>query len=554
MDLFITIVTLLVAVYAVIPRERQLDLRLRINPFDRLLVLAGALAVLYLEFNEFCSARGWVLHKPWPQGITPRHAMYLVMLGVTAILWLRIHFSHLTPGKIQEFQALVEELYWSESYSELLTLLQKHLKELFRVYESRFFLSKLHLRLNSLSGQQYDPSLVIKQFQEALSQQPDGSKPIKKSHVWQGFRNLGVSLVSTFSSAANKLLPKREKTQETARDIIRGILLSPPFVAALVRTRPYFGLEIVREAHGSLERFEFVDVYLTELIRNTRSVLYSELLNNQNCGQHRYWLSDSNRLLYFFLSDINVAKENGIYKPIGDFAVAHLHEVGRDYEADPYNLAMTDFKEVGAWRSPLFAAIKFFDIMVKEGLFQGIEWHMWLYYMPHFVEGIVRNYRIVDPAADPEDEWPIRYSFLLYEVFSAMRDWVMGLEEVPHSQANVVLRSTHTDHENGNIPKSSILALAQCSRTVLESDHISDRLKRYLLDIAFRLYFDLRKSPNLEGYAAVLRSALLNGGFYARRDDDKYRDALWAAFDAEETEYRIKNPKEYVDELEAVLS
>ena len=58
MDLLITIITLLVAVYAVIPRERQLDLQLRISALDRFLIAAGLIAVLYLEFNEFCSARG----------------------------------------------------------------------------------------------------------------------------------------------------------------------------------------------------------------------------------------------------------------------------------------------------------------------------------------------------------------------------------------------------------------------------------------------------------------------------------------------------------------
>lgn len=114
MDLLITIITLLVAVYAVIPRVRQLDLRLRINVLDRLLVLVGSFAILYLEFNEFCSTRGWVVNKPWPTGITPRHAMYLVMFAVTLILWVRIRFSRLTRGKIQEFRELVEQLYWSE--------------------------------------------------------------------------------------------------------------------------------------------------------------------------------------------------------------------------------------------------------------------------------------------------------------------------------------------------------------------------------------------------------------------------------------------------------
>jgi hypothetical protein len=518
MDLLITIAALLVTVYAVLPRERQLDLRLRINSFDRLLILLGFLAVFYFEFNEFFSARGWTFHRPWPTGITPRNAMYLVMVAVTAIVGVRIRLSHLTPGKIGEFRALVEQLYWSESYGELLTLLQRHVKELFRIHDSRFL---------------------------------SVTKP--KNPVLRRFRKLAVSAVRPFASHIAKLSPNNEKAQGTARDIIRGMFLSPRFVVTLVRTRPYFGLEVIREVARCQERFDFVNVYLTELMRDTQSALYDELRNNQNCSQYRYSVSASNRLLHFFLSDIKVAENNGIYKPIGDFTIAHLYEVGRDHDSDPYNLAMTDFSDVGAWHSPLFAAIRFFDIMVKEGLFQGIEWHMWLYYTPYFVEGIVRNYRFVDPAADPTDEWPTRYSFLLYEVFSAMRDWIMGLEDVPRTQASVVLRWTDTQHENGNIPKSSILALSQCSRLVLESDHITDQLKRYLMNMVFKLYFDLRRNPGFEGYATVLRTALSQGGSYRPNSDVKYHDALIRAFEAEKREYLIKRPEEHVTELEEAL-
>ncbi|HET8924932.1 MAG TPA: hypothetical protein VFN26_18275 [Candidatus Acidoferrum sp.] len=109
-------------------------------------------------------------------------------------------------------------------------------------------------------------------------------------------------------------------------------------------------------------------------------------------------------------------------RPVGDFAIAYLGELARDHGADPYNRAMRDFEETRVWQSLIFAVIRFFDIMVREALFQGIEWHMWLYYMPLFVKGIARDYRVDDPLADPDDEWPIRYSFRLYESFSVMRD------------------------------------------------------------------------------------------------------------------------------------
>jgi hypothetical protein len=324
-------------------------------------------------------------------------------------------------------------------------------------------------------------------------------------------------------------------------------------VSALARTRPYFGIDVLRAAPGIQERFDFIDSYLKELIREPHSALYAELFNNQNIGLHRYDLSESNRLLYFFLSDTKAAKENHVYKAIGDFAITHLREIGRHKNSDPYNRVYDSDFDVEKWNSPIFAVIRFFDIMVREALFQGTEWHMWLYYIPDIVEGMLRNYAIVDPQTDIDSEWPTRYSYLLYEAISMMCDWVKAVEGVPPNQANATLQSRRADHENGNIPKSSILALSQCARHILVSESIDQKLKQYLMDIIFRLYFDLRENGNFDNYAEVLTNALSQGGFYRPRSDDKYHRALVDAFEAEEDEYRIKYSEDPVDELGLVL-
>jgi hypothetical protein len=290
-------------------------------------------------------------------------------------------------------------------------------------------------------------------------------------------------------------------------------------------------------------------------LQDTTSVVYQEIANNQNLSSsHRYIIPESNRVLHFFLADPQFTYRNNTYKPIGDYAVNYLNELARDPANDPYNRAMGNFRESGALNSPLYVIVQFFDIMVEEALHQGVEWHMWLYYMPPVVERIARNYRIdVDPMADPDDEWPIRYSFLLYTIFSALCNWTEGLEDVPLDQANVILKSTRADHENGNIPKSSILALCECGRWVLESDNLTVRFKRYLMDMVFTLYFDLRLNDKLLGYTTVLRNAIEQGGTHARRKNQKYRDALVAAFEAEKSEYYIKYPDAVVEELEAAI-
>ncbi len=218
----------------------------------------------------------------------------------------------------------------------------------------------------------------------------------------------------------------------------------------LVRTRPYLGLSVIQRWSESYDRREFIQLYMAELMRETSSVLYQELADSGSLFSGEYLIPDTRRVLYLLFSDAQFARKN-----------AYLDLLGRDSASDPYNRPP---EEIPDWApdSPLYAGVRFFDIMVRAALYQGIQWHMWLYYFPPMTRKIVRNYRLVDPFANPNDEFPVRYSFLLYQMFSILEDWVLELRQLPLDQANVVLSSTRAAHDNGNIPKSSILALAGC--------------------------------------------------------------------------------------------
>jgi hypothetical protein len=553
MELLLTALTLLATVYALLPRERRLDLRLKIRFLDWAAIVIGSLGIMYLEFYDFFLARDWVVHRPWAPGINAKNSAYLIFVVVSIFVWFRIFTSKLTRKNSRKFGELAEELLWSESYGELLALMHRHYKELFKIYKSDFAPSRWR---NSLMRRGSFDSESLRQWLGSLDlpEPSDTTRSISKASehpILQRAKSALLGCVSRFDN----LLPDYEESKELAGDIIRQIVLSPRFVSALARTRPYFGLEILREAAKCREQFEFADDYLTELIGDPHSVLYAELSRNQNCSTYRYHLEPSNRLLNFFLADIKVAEHFHVYKAIGDFGVDYLRELGRNHASDPYNRAMDQsFENTEAWETPLFPIIRFFDIMVKEGLFQGIQWHMWLYYMPLLVEMMAKNYVVTaDPLIDTDNEFPTRYSFLLYEAFSAMRYWAEAVIEVPPGQANVVLKSTRADHENGNIPKSAILALGECVRFVLESDGIAERQKGALVNMVFNLFFDFREAHGFADYAETLLDSLRYGGPHLSKLGDTYWQGLETAFDTEEHEFRVKRQEKDIDELEAMV-
>jgi len=299
-------------------------------------------------------------------------------------------------------------------------------------------------------------------------------------------------------------------------------------------------------------REEFFELYIGSLLAHRSGVLYNELANSRNQrSSHRYEIAERARLLKFLFGDANVAHKLEVYRPFGEFVLSELDRLVREPEHDEYNRSYTGEKS-RELQSPLFAAVHFFDIMVSEAIFQGITWHMWLYYVTYIVKRIVRNYKPADdPLIDLEVEFPIWYSYLLYSIFSALRNWILPVREIIGHQDNVRLVSTQADHENSNIPKSAILALADCTHSVLVSEALGENLQRTLMDLVLGIYFELRGSPQGDVYAEALKNAIHAGGFSlgSRAWGGTYRDRLRAAIHRQD---RVRY-HEYMQELNAAL-
>jgi hypothetical protein len=283
---------------------------------------------------------------------------------------------------------------------------------------------------------------------------------------------------------------------------------------------------------------------------NPASVFYLEIEKSQNLA---YAFPESNPFLHNLVRDAKVAQDLEIWRPVGEFALRELDRLAEDPAADRYNQAAREFEEREAWRSPICATIRFFDIMVRAALLQGIEWHMWLYYFPPIVERMVRNYAPFGPLVDLDLTDPTPYNCLIYDAVSAIREWVKAAERIPVDQPNVVLQSNRADHENENIPKSSILALGECSRYILLSEKLSEKFKDSVMEGTFDLYFTLRLSAKLNQYAEVLGSSLRHGGFASRTADPTYMANLHSSFGRLRPEYEITRQPQHVTDLASLL-
>ncbi len=484
-DSLLTLVGLVFAVYAVLPRHRRLELRMRVQWSDILVAGCGfVLASYFVLFEDLpagCIIPGLELGR---LGLSPSVAAFLTCIATLGILWWKLAGPGLSGKNGPRFRDLVEDLAQSGNYSDLHSLLEENLDRLMPLCDRR--------------GK-----------------------------------------------------PKMDEGTLTVVQSLNRLLGDPLFANETARRRPYFGLKLA--GHDTTMQEPFFENWMRWLVSNPGSVLYAELRDNENLAQgDRYEVPSRNRILHYLFHDVKIAYQHHVWNPLALAALEDLDRFRLTPAQDPYNRVLGDFHEDGRWSSPLFATVRIFDIMVMEALYQGHEWHMFLFYLQDIVERICNNYY---PEADreysPDTEWPLRYDYITSEVFSVLRGWIKETTEVPAGQANVKLQRETLDHENGNIPKSAILALGQCVHHVARAARMAPRTKAYFLRRAISTFFDLRARPETVPYARVLVLSLLQGGLLSRDDGiEVTRLALVDAFSGFDT---IPHSHEHVAEFKRAI-
>ncbi|MEZ5653739.1 MAG: hypothetical protein R3E87_24670 [Burkholderiaceae bacterium] len=467
------------------------------------------------QFHELATSLGFIPRlesSDW--GINPEKLSFLILLATCAALWFDISTKRITRRKLPKLQAFVQELSRERRFPELLELVTHNLPEVAKAYHANYFLSRVRNRLSSYR----DPL----SFHLASLNDP-GDQLAKPNSIEYRFLTIAAKRLSP-------LLPAYTKEADAARIIIHEVLANKKSVVGGIGSQPYYAIPFY--GHKFFEYQDFFCLYLESLAADSSSVLYQELRNNQSKSYDlKYNLDASNRLLYFLFYDCKTAFELAPYKAIGEAVIDELDDLHYRGTADNYNSPLLKFDDEEKWHSRVFMGIRFFDVMICEALHQDIEWHMWLYYFPEFAKRIARN---IDPSAkhvDESAEFPTRYHYLLYELISCLCDWATGALHIPATQKNAIIEDENPTHENGNIPKSAMLALGLIVKEILTLDKYEQSFRIYILEIVFRGYFELRQSnKGLANHAAAMLNAVRNGGPSFRLQPGPHSETLVETF------------------------
>ena len=235
--------------------------------------------------------------------------------------------------------------------------------------------------------------------------------------------------------------------------------------------------------------------------------------------------SIQNSILSSLLQDADVAQQLDAYRPVAESALARLNPANDPGYCGSLNLPHdVHWNERGRWRDTTFVTIQFFDIMVRSAASQNVPWHMWLYYMPHFIKGLEGLYDDKGDGINADAEWPTRAAALIYEIISTLREWIRLATRVDESSIHRTPENDRVAHENDNIPKSAAIALGMSMKTLILSDRISDRYKEYILEIAIRTVSDLPPSGSTARLRKVTLQSIAEGGIAG--GGDEYRERI----------------------------
>jgi hypothetical protein len=499
-DGFLTFLALMVAVYAVATPVARLRVRLDVRWLQKVVALCAFGLVLY-----FLSFDAW--KRPCPPALggmcewitfsadgsfAPAQAAFLVVLVWVPTAWLIHGLSKPSPSSLSVLSTLVDDLLHETRYAELLALVEPHLPLIDKAARRRLPLQRLHDYLAAVSGIGDVPRIVIAGLAE--ERQRDRTR-----------LSAGFAIVV---SRLRFLIPRQSNIEKYAEHILRGIYRTDGLRRFMVGQRPYAAIPLLWL--DQFEKRDFSARFFGDLIADEGSVLYQEVRENQWSGPQGYLFPASNRLLHFLFSDAEVSNHLGVWKPIGDYVRGRL-----DVGVDPGYVARlngpdTRFEEE-CWSDSTYVGIQFFRIMVTAAAYQGISWHMWLYYLPLFLEKLEESYDTSSPLVDVSAEFPNRAARLVYEIVDALGDFVGLATRLPEASPHRDVPEG-SDLPNGNISFSAAVALGQCAKTIAMSDRFGERLATYLHECVLRDVSRLPRDGDLGKLRAFLVDAVVHGG------------------------------------------
>lgn len=483
----LTILGIVAAAWAVISPNAKLSFRLCMTRFDWLIisVIVGTIHALVFE-DVLRSLGAYPDLGPWPWGLDKNGAIYLLFLTLTAFVFVRSRAFRLSDRKLPLFEQLTTSLLHSRKFTELGELLTQHLDELVATSQAGHYRSKLATWV----APSYESQLEVLKQRLANGSSNESAPMERTAHKWR--------------MRLAQVIRIEQSVDAKKRAIMKKLLSSHDLVAYLALAHPYLCLPAMTRLTAIIEDFQ--SVYFQALLANTSSVFFTEIRNSRNLREgNRLYLPVENQLLNFYCKDVSIAAELGVYSAVGEALLMRLES--DDELAHNLNKALLRYQEDGKSSCPIYSGIYFFRIMVLEGLYQRVADHLWLHYVTHVVDRILRKMRPAQ-ADDSNHEFATPFNYLLYCVVDVTCDWIEDALRVTED-GPIQAPDLRTGH-HAYISFQATVALGGVMQSALSSEKLSERLQVELLQCILFMLRRLTRTAHLQPLARSVAAHLIN--------------------------------------------
>lgn len=460
----LTVLAILIAGYTLLIEEKRIDLVLRLSWISLSFLVFLVLSLAYFIYLPVLLALGIALPLPWVAGFDANLATFTTIIIILVCLAIKLAGHHLPKSRIHRWKAISEKLVRTQKFEQLAFLLEKYHLQFITANEPRWYDST---RLKLMAPHDTSPLNFL--------EQDESFKTVDSR--WGKFTAWVVRKCYPIAKLISKLLPDDTTYRSELTDSISHLLKSQQFVQHISQNHPLMCARFTTFDFATCS--EYSAAFLREQISNTNSPLYRELRYNQTCSHTgEQYVEPTNVLLDFYFSNIQIAYDVHIWRPIGDYAKEYVakQKGPNNFYNQPYQYTYDDKEK---WSCPIFMTLHFFNIMVSRTIFDEYQEHMWLMYVRYIFDEILENY---DPQAlvDFENEFPTRFDYLMYEALDTCAKWVRSIQYT--STPKELSKAT------ASVPElSAAKTLGEMLRSIVKTDKLKKKQIVYYVQEVVRV-------------------------------------------------------------------
>ncbi len=519
-DGFLQFLGLVVAVYALLNvviryRLRLLGWRLWL---PTLVAISSSIYLLLFDVIGLSCSVYWcapfVVVKESP--VTPNILAFLIVLTWLVYVVLLSQRTSISARNLPLLAALVDRLVSEKRFPEVVDVVEPHASMIAKVAGRELYFRQFRDRIRMHGNPFLRLNLPFVESEDDDNQ-----------NFWIGTRDKLLAYCMNIAKYIESKIPETSNKEYSAQRILRVFHAHEPIVEYISLERPLFALNLMNTKSYD---FEFSDRVFEHMMAHQQSPLRRETILNQNVEQCFYEIDPKNAFISALFSDTKVAEKLEVYRPVGNYPLGLLDRNEGNYRQTISSAKPSDDRFIE--RDPTYCMIRFFDIMIRSAMRDGIEWHMWLLYYDTVVRKLIASIDFDHPDFDRNAEFPNFAFYLIYEIFSAYGSWFQAIKCCPADSPVVQIEKTAPVHANGSILKTTMLSVGNSLAYLLKSEETPDEFITYILEMIMRDYRDLavRKNGGPKAQLA-LSNAILSGGIGGRlqdihlaRLDDCYRE------------------------------